>query len=197
MGRKLIDLTGREFGYLTVIKRVQNNKQGRPMWLCQCKCKKTTIVSSTSLLRPNGTRSCGCLRHKASPAAIDLSGQHFGLLTVLHKDKPTKSGKAKWVCRCKCGNTVSVLSESLRKHVTTSCGCRREALKEDLTGMEFGFLSVIEPVWHKGNETRWKCLCKNCGRTVEVDSYWLRNSNPYGHCSCTRFTEIWTDSKAP
>ena len=40
-----------------------------------------------------------------------------------------------------------------------------------------------------GNETRWKCLCQNCGRTVEVGSYWLRHSDPYGHCKCTRFNK--------
>ena len=51
---------------------------------------------------------------------------------------------------------------------------------------------VIEPVKNeriKGNETRWKCLCQNCGRTVEVSSYWLRHSDPYGHCKCTRFNK--------
>lgn len=41
----------------------------------------------------------------------------------------------------------------------------------------------------QGNETRWKCLCQNCGRTVEVSSYWLRHSDPYGHCKCTRFNK--------
>lgn len=31
------------------------------------------------------------------------------------------------------------------------------------------------------------CKCRNCGRTVEIPSYWLRHSNPNGHCKCTRF----------
>lgn len=55
---------------------------------------------------------------------------------------------------------------------------------------ELGNLLVLGPVknrWIKGNETRWKCKCRNCGRTVEVPSYWLRHSNPNGHCKCTRF----------
>ena len=65
-------------------------------------------------------------------------------------------------------------------------------IKHDLTNQTFGFLNVIEPVKNeriKGNETRWKCLCQNCGRTVEVSSYWLRHSDPYGHCKCTRFNK--------
>lgn len=52
---KLIDLTDRTFDMLTVIKRVEDRKPGRPMWLCQCECGNTVVVSSTNLLRTNGT----------------------------------------------------------------------------------------------------------------------------------------------
>lgn len=38
---KLIDLTDRTFDMLTVIKRVEDRKPGRPMWLCQCECGNT------------------------------------------------------------------------------------------------------------------------------------------------------------
>ena len=54
------------------------------------------------------------------------------------------------------------------------------------------YLEVIAPVQNKriaSNETRWKCKCHNCGRIIEVSSYWLRHSNPYGHCKCTRFNK--------
>lgn len=62
----------------------------------------------------------------------------------------------------------------------------------NLSGQRFGYLEVIEPIQNsriKSNETRWKCLCHNCGRIVEVSSYWLRHSDPYGHCKCTRFED--------
>lgn len=189
---KLIDLTDRTFDMLTVIKRVEDRKPGRPMWLCQCECGNTVVVSSTNLLRTNSTKSCGCLRHTPSPTLIDLRGKTFGKLKVIEKDPDSKPGKAKWVCECKCGNIVSVLSDSLRNGKTRSCGCARSQIKHDLTNQTFGFLKVIESVKNeriKGNETRWKCLCQNCGRTVEVSSYWLRHSDPYGHCKCTRFNK--------
>lgn len=123
---------------------------------------------------------------------IDLSNQKFDKLTVLHQAETGEDGKARWVCQCKCGNIVTVLSDSLRSGRTKSCGCARSALKHDLTGQEFGFLKVISKIENpriKSNETRWKCLCQNCGRTVEVSSYWLRHSDPYGHCNCTRFNK--------
>ena len=133
---------------------------------------------------------------------IDLTDRTFDMLTVIkrvedrkpviEKDPDSKPGKTKWICECKCGNIVSVLSDSLRNGKTRSCGCARSQIKHDLTNQTFGFLKVIEPVKNeriKGNETRWKCLCQNCGRTVEVSSYWLRHSDPYGHCKCTRFNK--------
>ena len=42
---KFKDLTGQTFGKLTVIKRVEDQKAGRPMWLCQCACGNLTTVS--------------------------------------------------------------------------------------------------------------------------------------------------------
>ena len=53
---KLVDLSGRTFGLLTVLQRVEDRKPGRPMWLCQCECGNTVVVSSTNLLKENGTK---------------------------------------------------------------------------------------------------------------------------------------------
>lgn len=189
---KCKDLTGQTFGKLKVLKRVADQKPGRPMWLCQCECGNLTTVSSTRLMRPNGTRSCGCLRHQPAPTLIDLTGQTFGKLKVLHRDETASGHNAKWICQCKCGNIISVLSASLRSGKTKSCGCSQSPLKHDLTGQEFGYLLVIGRVSNphiRGHEVRWKCLCRNCGRIVQVGSYWLRTGDPYGHCKCTRFNK--------
>ena len=43
----------------------------------------------------------------------DLSGQRFGRLVVLHRDESAPAGRSKWVCRCECGETVSVLRNHL------------------------------------------------------------------------------------
>lgn len=61
------DLTGRQFGRLTVLKRAENyvspKGQQKTMWLCQCNCEKHTLkkISSGSLLQ-GITQSCGCLQ---------------------------------------------------------------------------------------------------------------------------------------
>lgn len=59
---KFIDLTGQRFGKLVVERRAPNNTpSGRPQWICQCDCGKTTIVSGHNL-REGKTKSCGCAK---------------------------------------------------------------------------------------------------------------------------------------
>ena len=64
--------------------------------------------------------------------AIDLSGQKFGRLTANYRLKGS-GGKSTWLCTCDCGATKIVLSDSLRKGRTKSCGC----LRRESTGKQF------------------------------------------------------------
>ena len=59
--RKLIDLTGKVFGHLTVVSRADNDKWGGARWLCRCECANFTVVAGKDLRRGK-TASCGCLR---------------------------------------------------------------------------------------------------------------------------------------
>ncbi|MCM3130927.1 MULTISPECIES: AP2 domain-containing protein [unclassified Paenibacillus] len=54
---------------------------------------------------------------------IDLTGHHYGRLTVIKKAILKKPGQAKWVCSCSCGNVVEIRSQDLRNGRSTSCGC--------------------------------------------------------------------------
>lgn len=66
---KSIDLTGQQFGRLTVVKRAANNpNSGRTQWECLCNpdykgCGKTAIVP-TDKLKNGSTQSCGCFRRE-------------------------------------------------------------------------------------------------------------------------------------
>ena len=65
----------------------------------------------------------------------DLTGQRFGLLTVMERDwnRPSLQTDSKyrvyWKCKCECGNKVSVFSRHLiyKKH-TRSCGCLQKSI---------------------------------------------------------------------
>ena len=56
-----IDITGRQFGRLVVLKEVGRARFGNVRWLCQCSCGAKTITESPNL-RNGITRSCGCMR---------------------------------------------------------------------------------------------------------------------------------------
>lgn len=57
------------------------------------------------------------------PKKIDLIGKRFGRLVVLSEAMGRQHNKICWECVCECGNTSTVLGESLRRGKTTSCGC--------------------------------------------------------------------------
>lgn len=57
---KIINICGKKFNRLTVIKRVSNSKNHHSRWLCECDCGNKKIVIGTNLTR-GITKSCGCL----------------------------------------------------------------------------------------------------------------------------------------
>lgn len=48
-GRPIIDLTGKRFFRLKVIKAVGRTKHGSVLWLCQCKCGNMRNIESGNL----------------------------------------------------------------------------------------------------------------------------------------------------
>ena len=82
-----IDLTGKKFNMLSVVKKADFEKyKGNTTWECVCDCG-TTTYATTHELTTNKTKSCGCLRHRPDN---DLTGKKFNLLTVVGKADFTK-----------------------------------------------------------------------------------------------------------
>jgi len=71
-GMPALDLAGRTFGRLTVIKRAKVSGARNAMWLCHCECGQTTIAAAANIGRT--TFSCGCLAKET--AAELLRGNH-------------------------------------------------------------------------------------------------------------------------
>lgn len=59
----------------------------------------------------------------------DLTGQKYGMLTVLKRDMSRKS--VYYLCRCECGNVKSVLSQHLKRGSIISCGCFHKSKGEE------------------------------------------------------------------
>lgn len=114
---KLIDLTGKRFGFWMVLSRASNNKSGQVQWKCCCECGAEKLVTANSLRSGNST-SCGC-NH-----APDLTGEVFGRLSVISLNKTSiDKSRRRWNCLCSCGQKVIVSTYKLREKITTSCGC--------------------------------------------------------------------------
>lgn len=59
MSRKPLDLTGKKFGYLTVLEQNRKDKHGHLMWQCRCDyqgCGNLTTVLSSNLVNGLTTR---------------------------------------------------------------------------------------------------------------------------------------------
>lgn len=59
---KALDLTGKKFSNLTVVRRDGKTPAGKAVWECRCDCGKSVRVTSQDIRRNDGkhTISCGC-----------------------------------------------------------------------------------------------------------------------------------------
>ena len=117
------DLTGKVFGYLTVLKPTEERSNGSIIWECQCECGKICYIPTSNLSREH-TRSCGCKTYKISgdKLRLKLKGKKFGKLTVI-EELPSKNLESKWLCQCECGNKIEATGWHLTKGIVQSCGC--------------------------------------------------------------------------
>jgi len=111
---RLINLTGKRFGKIVVLKRMANS-----MWLCQCSCGKELEVSSGKLR--NGQRSCGTCNRVS--LHIANGGEEIALkkCTKCKKHLPTnrfhKSKKSYDGFRARC---IDCRKERLREYRKTN-----------------------------------------------------------------------------
>lgn len=68
-----------------------------------------------------------------SKYALNLKGHKYGRLEVVRRVTNSKSGAARWLCQCECGNLSIVISANLRQGLTQSCGCLRNELSSKRT----------------------------------------------------------------
>lgn len=121
---------------------------------------------------------------------IDLTGQKFGMLTVvsLAEDGHRKDGSIfkRWNCICDCGNSIvkagaSLITAAKKQNYIPSCGCHKFAAS--INGEQFGDLTVLEEVRENGNLS-YKCKCV-CGNEIIVSRTQLIKGLTT-HCGCKK-----------
>lgn len=201
--RKFNDLSGQQFGRLTVLYRstdeVMSNGNKTPRYACRCECGNYVLVRATNLKRGH-TSSCKvCNRSESNIGKNleDLTGQRFHRWTVLERAESILEPRGRyatvWTCRCDCGTVRNVRASALKGNLTYSCGCYKHeqlSVKRDLVGKTFGLWTVLEKSKdHYISPTNgrwyytWICECK-CGTVRPVTEQSLV-ANKTTSCGCT------------
>ena len=113
--------------------------------------------------------------------AENLTGQKFGLLTVIERCKEnTKQGKPQWLCKCDCGNTHTVSAASLKSGKVKSCGCLSKNPRTYKHGMT---KTNLYSIWHNMKD---RCYRKSHhaykdygGRGIYVCAEWKDDFIPF------------------
>ena len=172
------NISGQKFNRLTALEYVGNTKDGNAKWLCTCDCGKQVVTTGVSL-RNGNTKSCGCI--EKGKGLKDLIGQKFGRLFVISMSDIRTKGDPKsihWLCRCDCGNEVTVRGSSLRQGLTKSCGCLHG---EKFTNRKHGQYETPEyKAWEAMIQRCYNPNCRNYKdygkRGITVCDRWRNNS---------------------
>ena len=95
---------------------------------------------------------------------IDLTGQHFGRLTVEGYSHTNGARKAYWKCRCDCGGEIVAQSQKLRDGRALSCGCLRGQSPGSRRTVHGG---VGTPTTSHGRLRRARCFNPNSDHYAE------------------------------
>lgn len=180
------DLTGQNINGWQVIgiHNPRLNNHGEVLWDCICPTCGRNVTQTYYILNSHKTK--GCKDCKGKNAAIDISGQKYGRLTAVRYVGSNKGNGAIWECLCDCGAITNVQRASLVSGATKSCGClnweQLNSPKKDLTGLQFGFLKVLNYAGYSSgnNGSVWTCKCENCGVDIDVSQHSLAE----GQISC-------------
>lgn len=190
-------LIGRRFNHLVVVARVEDHVSTGgnkfPAYDCICDCGNHKVATAIKL-KTNRVKSCGkCGIYSRKK---DLTGMVFDKLTVISEngyyEYPNGERDYKWLCKCECGNLVTIRGCSLKSPGNHNCGCYRNAVRvtdDEMIGRKFGLLTVVEradPVYTKSGTviSMWRCIC-DCDNTFVARGAGLRNGR-IKSCGCTQ-----------
>ncbi len=117
---------------------------------------------------------------------LDLTGQVFGMLTVVSHAGKTARGAILWNCACACGATTQVMASNLCRGASKSCGCgqRASVTYHGMTGT---------PTFRSWDAMKQRCLNpkspdfhKYGGRGIKICAEWLNSFDTFWQHMGTR-----------
>lgn len=178
LAEKLEDLTGRVFGYWSVLYihsrscATETNARQPVMWWCLCTNCGVEKAVPAKTLRSGMSKSCGCSKQIGVTNEL---GKKYNYLTInSFTSNPNSKGHACFVsCTCDCGNiTIADIHKVVSGH-TKSCGCLPASFKgpnsptynHDITYEErlVGRFYPEYNAWRKAVFSRDDYTCQLCG----------------------------------
>jgi len=86
---KRLDLIGRKFGRLTVMKRHEGESTKNSSWLCLCNCGQKRVVTRPNLIN-NHSKSCGCLSRELTKTRSITHGKTYSVAYRRWSDMKTR-----------------------------------------------------------------------------------------------------------
>ena len=178
---KYIDLTGKKFGRLTVLSKVENLRewdiQGNVVpkpttFLCRCDCGTQKEVNASNLKR-GLTRSCGCL-------AREMKKNNKYAKKEVTKKRRKPNGKGRSLMR-----TDPEIIKKARERSSFAISQKTKEFANSLRGFVFGNLKVIGYGGTKKNHLRLKAKCLLCGTVKSYARYSLESGNTRS-CGCAK-----------
>ena len=169
-------LTGKTFGYLTVIsENNDNNDKHHSYWNCLCRCGNTCI-KRTDALKTTPIPSCGCHKKEATSNywSANLTNRRFGKLYVTRR-VDNNTSRALWECKCDCGNIVYYQSRYLLSMGVNNCGCETRSQGE----LEIRNILSNNVIDFKEQHSFDDCLSPK-GRKIRFDFAIMRNEAVIG-----------------
>ena len=80
---------------------------------------------------------------------LDLTGRKFGRLTAIKPSGKDSTNHTLWECECECGNHINVVTYSLTRGSTKSCGCiaKERAKRGDVRRKHGGCGTRLYRIW--------------------------------------------------
>ena len=116
-------------------------------------------------------------------------GQKFGLLAIVKESKPVSENginKRSFLCRCECGNIITVKLYSLTTGNTKSCGCikQKQLIERNVASAKYpAYMKKLYNTWYlmgeRCNNMNNKSYKNYGGRGIKVCKRWEKFENFY------------------
>ena len=183
--RTYINLSGKRFRKLKIIKRVENDRNGNTQFLCKCDCGNE-ITALSGNIRHGRTLSCGCWNKEKSRKAFGIS--NFNRVLRMYKFN-AKNRNIEWK-----------LSKDIFKSLTQKschyCGSQPSSIQEEKDSNGKYIYNGIDRFDNKFGYIEGNCVtcCWKCNRmkgNMKNGDFISHIRNIYNHTDIEAIKEVF------